>query len=194
MGSEVFICPSADQDKDTFERNAIIRKVGECGNFGKVNEQLSYSYANPFGSTTAAITGFNMSNNTNPEFALVADKNPGTVGSSDNVYQTNIVNDGRTQLKYSNSNNHNKEGQNVLYADGHASFVDTAFCGYNKNHIYAPDTYINDPNLRTWSVDVNGVGVLEPGVAKLTTADYKPLVTNDSVMLPTDDGDVDGNP
>ncbi len=51
--------------------------------------------------------------------------------------------DSSTIQRMANSRNHLKKGQNVLYADGHVTFVTTAFAGYNNDNIY---TYSFAPN------------------------------------------------
>ena len=39
-------------------------------------------------------------------------------------------------LRNANSRNHNGDGQNVLYADGHVEFQNNPFCGVNRDNIY----------------------------------------------------------
>jgi len=103
-----------------------------------------------------------------PTFAVAADINPGTTGNSgnDNVLFPNTASSG-LQMQEGNSNNHGKQGQNVLYGDGHVEFQNNPFCGVNRDNIYTR----GGP---TWGT---------------TTQDLvaSPYTANDSVLLPTDD-------
>jgi len=40
-------------------------------------------------------------------------------------------------MKFGNSNNHDKDGQNVLYGDGHVEFQSNPFCGTQRDNIFA---------------------------------------------------------
>jgi prepilin-type processing-associated H-X9-DG protein len=66
-------------------------------------------------------------------------------------------------MKKANSSNHEKDGQNVLYGDGHVAWQKTPFCGIQNDNIYTAK---------------NG---LAPKV------EASPADANDSVLLPTDD-------
>ena len=44
----------------------------------------------------------------------------------------------RAEIMRMNSLNHDRQGQNVLYNDGHVSWSETAFCGYAGDNIYWP--------------------------------------------------------
>jgi len=45
--------------------------------------------------------------------------------------------DTQSLQRKANSRNHRKEGQNVLYTDGHVAWAKTAFAGYNNDNIYS---------------------------------------------------------
>ena len=66
------------------------------------------------------------------------------------------------QTKRANSENHEKDGQNVLYGDGHVDWQQTALCGANGDNIYI--------NKKTPS-EIEG----------------SPVDKDDSVLLPADD-------
>jgi len=104
-----------------------------------------------------------------PTFAVAADINPGTVGSSnnDNVLAPNTSSSG-SSMRQGNSNNHGKDGQNVLYGDGHVEFQNNIFCGTDRDNIYTRGG-------STWDTD---------GTQDLVGSPY---TANDSVLLPTDD-------
>ncbi|HEX2972168.1 MAG TPA: hypothetical protein VHP11_07535 [Tepidisphaeraceae bacterium] len=44
--------------------------------------------------------------------------------------------DPKSRIKALNSQNHAGFGQNVLYMDGHVSWNETSFCGYQGENIY----------------------------------------------------------
>jgi prepilin-type processing-associated H-X9-DG protein len=96
----------------------------------------------------------------NVEFAVAADINPGTApANSDDALKPMAASSAR-EMKLANSNNHDKDGQNILYADGHVAWESNPFVGVNKDNIYT---------------SADGKVIASP-----TTVD-------DSVLLPTDD-------
>jgi prepilin-type processing-associated H-X9-DG protein len=63
-------------------------------------------------------------------------------------------------MRKANSNNHDKDGQNILYGDGHVAWESNPFIGVNRDNIYTTA----DGKIAASSVDAN-----------------------DSILLPTDD-------
>jgi prepilin-type processing-associated H-X9-DG protein len=99
---------------------------------------------------------------------VAADINPGTTGNgnNDNVLATNTSSSGQS-MQLGNSNNHGKQGQNVLFGDGHVEFDNNPFCGTDRDNIYTRGGL-------TWGTSGQDL------VAS-------PYTANDSVLLPTDD-------
>ena len=164
--SAVFVCPSSNATADTYGggTNTALNQI----NFTNIQNNLSYSYAMPYPDTYALGSGYKMVQGLEPTFAVAADINPGTTGNSgnDNVIAVNTSSSGQ-QMRMGNSNNHGKDGQNVLYGDGHVEFQNNPFCGTDRDNIYTRA----GPAWGTASQDLVG----------------SPYVANDSVLLPTDD-------
>jgi prepilin-type N-terminal cleavage/methylation domain-containing protein len=182
IGSEVFTCPSSNAEKDNFGggTNTALNRA----NFTDIGKNLSYSYANPYPSTTAISAGYKMNNSLSPEFAVAADINPGIKDGDDNIKLVTTASSA-ADMKKANSNNHDGDGQNVLFGDGHVDFVQNVFVGVNRDHIYGPASGTTTaPNY--WVVTANGpFGYLPVGNTAVTG--LAPLDANDSVLLPADD-------
>jgi prepilin-type N-terminal cleavage/methylation domain-containing protein/prepilin-type processing-associated H-X9-DG protein len=168
IGSEVFICPSSNDEKDQLNNVA----ANQRGNFSDITKNLSYSMANMYPATPSVSLGYRWNSSLGPEFAVAADYNPGTnTGTATGGAQASSLTTGSTaaQMKGGNSANHDKEGQNVLYGDGHVEFQQNALVGVLRDNIYtrgsvAPQT---------------GTG------ASATTGTYSsPNGGDDSVLLP----------
>ena len=166
--SEVFICPSSNAEPWDFGRAP--RNVMSWSNWeGRdgVRKQLSYSYANPYPDDAAAKLGYKLNNSLGAEFAVAADINPGTTGDAgQNVLAVTSTSNAR-DMKRGNSVNHDGDGQNVLYGDGHVEFQTNPFCGVQRDMIYARRAGAS-------------------GFASSAVVD-SPYDANDSVLLPTDD-------
>jgi hypothetical protein len=172
ISAEVFTCPSGSAEKDNFGggTNTALNRSNFTGSGTSVKQNLAYSFANPYPDSTALAQGYKLINSMSPEFALMADINPGTsVPQGTGVISTLRPTSSSAQLKAGNSANHDQDGQEVLYADGHVEFQSSPFCGIDKDEIYT---------------------VSDLPVANYTSAniwDKAPKSPNDSVLLPTDD-------
>ena len=170
--AEVFTCPSSNAEKWDFGggSNTALNWSNWNGVAG-VQRNLSYSYANPYPDTTAVSSGYKMNNSLGAEFAVAADVNPGDQasspgGSNDNVLAVTSTSSAR-DMKQGNSNNHDEDGQNVLYGDGHVEFQSNPFCGVQRDNIYA-----------------RRMSGANPFISEAVRA--SPYDSNDSVLLPTD--------
>jgi prepilin-type N-terminal cleavage/methylation domain-containing protein len=159
LNPEVFTCPSSNQDKDTL--NNI--QAASRSNF-TTSENLSYSLANPYPSTNAITLGYKYNSSQVADFAIAADRNEcgARTASGDPTKATSI------QIKNMNSKNHETEGQNVMFNDGHVEWCSTPFVGANKDHIYCADGYNATTGARTGTV----------------TDSTEPLSALDTILVP----------
>jgi prepilin-type processing-associated H-X9-DG protein len=72
-----------------------------------------------------------------------------------------------------NSNNHNGDGQNVLYADGHVEFQNTPFAGMQRG-----------TGTKGWRDNIYTGVAAESGKS---TKGGAPVDQLDTILLPTDD-------
>jgi len=157
--SEVFVCPNSNAEKDRFggDTNYPINRA----NFTDIKKNLSYSMHNPYvkDGIVPADDKVYWTTNMSPEFALAADVNPGMTGEGDSVLRPNVSSSAK-DMRAGNTNSHDKDGQNVLYGDGHVSWEPNPFVGVNRENIYTT------------------------GDGKIAAS---PINPDDSVLLPTDD-------
>ncbi|HYO08392.1 MAG TPA: prepilin-type N-terminal cleavage/methylation domain-containing protein [Tepidisphaeraceae bacterium] len=162
--SEVFTCPSSNGEKDLYGggTNAPINRT----NFTS-SKNINYSYQNPYAGTDAIGNGWKLNNSIGAEFAVAADINPGTAtaGTDDVKVPTNTSS--AKDMRLANTNNHDKDGQNILYGDGHVAWESNPFVGVNRDNIYMPAS------------DNKGTNA-----ASLIGGSYD---ANDSILLPSDD-------
>ena len=172
LTSEVFICPSSQGERDTFGN----KTSQDRSNFTSIPMNLTYSYIVPFPSVAAMDAGFKLNYTLTSDFAIAGDMNPGnapagTVGQQDAVGKVTSKS-ARKEMADGNSNNHNGDGQNVLYADGHVEFQNTPFCGMQRGT--TPQNGFRDSIYHNGTKESGGK----------TDAPQDQL---DSVLLPTDD-------
>jgi prepilin-type N-terminal cleavage/methylation domain-containing protein/prepilin-type processing-associated H-X9-DG protein len=163
--SAVFVCPSSNATADVYGggTNTALNQI----DFTNIQNNLSYSYASPYPDTNALGSGYKMVQGLEPTFAVAADINPGTgngAGSNDNVLYPNTSSSSQA-MRYGNSDNHGKDGQNVLFGDGHVEFDNNPFVGTDRDNIYTRA----GPTWGTTAQDLVN----------------SPYVANDSVLLPT---------
>ena len=164
--SEVFTCPSSDAEKWDFGggSNTALNWSNWNGVAG-VQRNLSYSYANPYPDDAAVERKYALTNSLGAEFAVAADKNPGAgVSGRAGVLAVTSTSSAR-DMKSANSTNHDRDGQNVLYGDGHVEFQSNPFVGVQRDNIYARRR-----------------GGANPFVSDTIVA--SPYDANDSVLLP----------
>jgi len=166
---EVFTCPSSNGEKWDFGGGAnTALNWNNFGGISGVQKNLSYGYQVPTGDAYAISSGFKLNNTLSAEFAVSADMSPGTAGNNDNVIAVSSTSSAK-DMKQGNSNNHDEDGQNVLYGDGHVEFQQNPFVGVQRDNIYV---------RRGAST---GFSAAASPVNKL------PYDANDTVLLPTDD-------
>jgi prepilin-type N-terminal cleavage/methylation domain-containing protein/prepilin-type processing-associated H-X9-DG protein len=165
--SEVFTCPSSNAEKDNYGggTNAPINRT----NFTS-SKNLSYSYQHPFPGTAAIGRGFKLNNTLGAEFAVAADINPGTT-APDNVVAVDSTSSAK-DMRMANTNNHDKDGQNILFGDGHVAWESNPFVGVNRDNIYT--TYTDGTTAATISSTEIHTSVCS-------------YDSNDSFLMPSDD-------
>jgi len=173
LTSEVFICPSSQGERDTFGG----KSVQERANFTSIPLNLTYSYICPFPGKDARDAGFKLNYTLTSDFAIAADINPGKEGGNpkDDVV-TPRVNSARNEMQKANSNNHNGDGQNILYADGHVEFQNTPYAGMLRTTAAGGTNSFRD-NVYTAS----------KGIVQGQHAGKQPQDQNDSILWPVDD-------
>jgi prepilin-type N-terminal cleavage/methylation domain-containing protein/prepilin-type processing-associated H-X9-DG protein len=159
--SEVFTCPSSNAEKDTYGggTNAPVNRSQFTS-----SKNISYSYQNPYPGTSVIGAGFKLNNAIGAEFAVAADMNPGTT-NGDNVNFATSTSSAK-DMKQANTNNHDKDGQNILYGDGHVAWESNPFVGVNRDNIYSSMT---------------------SSTGFSTVMGATPYDANDSCLFPTDD-------
>lgn len=186
LPAALFVCPArADTfypDKfDTFGVAGASADPTLRSNFSSPYN-LSYSMSIPYMPPNAWVLGYRWGVAADPGFAVMADLNPGErfldscVVTSSGFFGgigPQSPSDPPALQQKANSRNHEKRGQNVLYADGHCEWSATAFAGYNQDNIY---TWAHPPNQWT------------SGAQCFWNGDYKLYYPNDSIMEP-DEGD-----
>jgi len=137
LTSEVFVCPSSSAERAQFNFNGSNNQSGAQNvwnftNTGDPSSVISYSYIVPFPTVNARNAGFKLNFTLSSDFAIAADMNPGnapSTGTQQDKVSGVAYNSSRADMQKANSNNHNGDGQNVLYADGHCEFQTSPFAG-----------------------------------------------------------------
>ena len=164
LNPEVFVCPSSNQDKDTL--NGL--PAASRANFTSSNN-LSYSYAQPYPDATAVGLGYKMNSSVVADFAIAGDRNDADLTAAASVTENSPA----TEQKKLNSRNHEGEGQNVLYNDGHCEWYNTAWVGANKDCIFAAAT-----------VQGSGSTAQQVNPARMNPSLIQPQLDLDTILLP----------
>jgi prepilin-type N-terminal cleavage/methylation domain-containing protein/prepilin-type processing-associated H-X9-DG protein len=168
INPEVFTCPSSNQDKDT------LGGVGPSlrSNFTSPNN-VSYSMANMYPQNTAIQYGYKFTPNVPADLAIAADRNDSenntTVGAASSA----------TEQRKLNSKNHESEGQNVLFNDGHVEWSAHSWVGANRDCIYGAADSVQAGPPRTQKAP-------DPATRNPTSGTYDPQLDLDTILLPSD--------
>jgi len=180
--SEVFTCPSSNDERIGFIGGEVSTSFvnwynGTASTGGQIGRNLSYSYQNPYPNSAAISAGFKLNTSVSAEFAVAADVNPGsnTTGARSGAIANGTVLPGASAAAMSGANsvNHDRDGQNVLYGDGHVDFQANPFVGISSDNIYTRRT--STVTGSTGSV-LSSVG----GTAQVGS----PYDAGDSILLP----------
>jgi len=180
----VFICPSSNAEAWDFGggSNSAQNWCNWNGTLG-CQKNLSYSYENPFANTTAISNGWQLKN-PDATYAIVSDMNPGSSvpnGTGKNV-TTVATTDASSNMRMANSPNHQQDGQNVLFGDGHAEWENNPFCGTQHDNIFTGWGGTSSANSST------GYPFISGGSVKAGTSASSPLDAMDSILLPNANG------
>jgi prepilin-type N-terminal cleavage/methylation domain-containing protein/prepilin-type processing-associated H-X9-DG protein len=194
LTGEVFTCPSSQGERPTFPTQngasgpqAYANWVGNgTPGANSVVGHMNYSYIVPFPTTAAMSAGFKLNFTLTSEFAMAADTNPGDEGGTPSDKVTTVSSTSprvgtasAPGMQQANSNNHNGDGQNVLYADGHAEFNTTPFAGMSLTT--SAGASFRD-NIYTAGPVPSGVAFADTG----GTIASGPTHEKDTILLPTD--------
>lgn len=133
LPSEAFICPGAFRnglaERDPFDRDTAKKR----SNFhARVND--NYALANMYPSPAATEAGYSLDHFRSrlpANFVVAGDTSPGGKGVHAATTQQS-----RMQMRQGNSPNHERDGQNVAFADGSVQFFNSPFVGVNYDNVY----------------------------------------------------------
>jgi len=145
VGPERFVCPGTSDTADPLLSLGRRVPADQRSHFSGP-DHLSYSYCSPF----SAAKDFRLTfDKMQPDFAVVADRNPGAAAAESGVTADGVNRD-PLQLARVNSFNHQRAGQNVLYAAIHVEFQATPWCGvgssWQRDDIYTAQS--KEPQTR----------------------------------------------
>jgi prepilin-type N-terminal cleavage/methylation domain-containing protein/prepilin-type processing-associated H-X9-DG protein len=173
---EVFVCPSSNAEKWDFTGGAnTAQNFVNWADNTVLKKTLSYSYENPYPNTASIANGWKLNTSLPADYAVASDINPGTVIPGGTLTPLTVTtNAPASQMRQGNSANHEQDGQNVLYGDGHVEFQNNPFCGTQRDNIFTGrgNSTITNP--------------FSSGGA-LTGANASPLDPSDTIVLPIDD-------
>jgi prepilin-type processing-associated H-X9-DG protein len=169
---DVFICPSTTGTRGFGPGTTI--GVEDSSNWQAIPSNVTYSYSCPFPTQAAVAAGWKFDTTLGSDVPFAADLNPG----GDALLKLTATASPQ-QMKAGNSHNHNGEGQNVVYCDGHVEFQNTPFCGNSPSVPPKTGEPTSRDNIYTYggpSDSNGGVGIVG-----------MPANVADRVLLPTGD-------
>jgi prepilin-type processing-associated H-X9-DG protein len=137
ISADAFVCPTSSAYAWDFAR-ALEKDKAKAAALSPLSRAnfpspafLSYSYANPYPSKAAVLAGYRLNATVGAELAIAADMNPGG-----KALKALTADASKEKMRDGNSLNHDRNGQNVLYGDGHVEFALTPFAGGKGDNIY----------------------------------------------------------
>lgn len=177
LNTEVFTCPSSNQEKDvrTYPPDQISNFFsGSLTSGNKTGPNLSYSVANMYPNQNAVTKGYKWNSGVQADFAIMADRNE-HASANDRLPDPAALRPDNTSAKDNkrmNSKNHEGEGQNVMFNDGHVEWCSNVWVGSTQDHIYVSGGFRGENDTF-----VNG-----------NLTDLQPQDALDSILLPIFDG------
>ena len=139
VDTRIFVCP-ATNDQPAAVIDTVTGDKYYDFNVVDINtgyrNKCSYSYHLMFGDR-ASQTGYPITTTSDPSMVVLADKNPfivytGAPAAGTGCYMNTVLAVNST----SNSLNHDREGQNILFVDGHVQYVTEPLGGQSKDNFY----------------------------------------------------------
>ena len=186
-----FVCSSSGESEDTLRNKSGTTETAAQPGVNRFDfrgyQNLSYGYQMPFGNKGKPREGMD------PRMPLAADKGPYFEAGNTDSSAGNTVDARRTAAQAPqfgvndadllkipndrwrpyNSRNHNSEGQNIVFVDGHVDFLKKASGGVNNDNIYTMQD--NTYTLR---------GCIEGQIWSSDTDKRGPYTNTDSVIVP----------
>jgi prepilin-type processing-associated H-X9-DG protein len=147
LKADLFVCPFSDPERAI--PDAVDARLQS--NFSNYRQNLGYSFAVPYPAEGSRMP--RVSRLLTKSYILAADINPGLAGVGDNAAMPTLKSPTRLQTM-ANSANHAKDGQNVLYGDGHVDWVTSAFAGPLEDNIFT------NRHNETWTGPVDDLDVM----------------------------------
>jgi len=170
----VFVCPSSNAE--AWDYGGGCNTAQNWVDFQSF-KNLSYSYENPFPSSTAISNGWRLNTSLPADYAVASDINPGTTVPSTTYSVISVPTSAAASvMRLANSANHEQDGQEVLFGDGHVDWSNNPFCGTQRDNIFTGR--INPVLTNPFT---------SGGVCAKGSSASSPYDTTDSVLLPDDD-------
>jgi prepilin-type processing-associated H-X9-DG protein len=132
LPTDIFICPYNDATSYAVDP----ANPQTHSNFTDWTRNLAYSFADPYPSSAATDAGYRLTSHLRSNFPIAADLNPGIKNNPPSDVTAAVIGASSRVIEKANSFNHEQDGQNVLYADGHVTFQDTPLCGIARDNIF----------------------------------------------------------
>jgi prepilin-type N-terminal cleavage/methylation domain-containing protein len=174
----VFVCPSSNSEAWDYGGGSNTAQNWVNWTNTTITKNLSYSYEDPYPSSTAISNGWKLNSSLPADYAVASDVNPGSVVANGTKNPTTVDTSAPASLmRQANSSNHDQDGQQVLFGDGHVDWLQNPFCGVQRDNIFTGRLTGGNATLPFSTGGVCARGDVGTG----------PVDSTDSILLPTDD-------